>query len=344
MLTFAEFFAGGGMARIGLGPGWRCVLANDNSHNKAYSYVSNFGKDHFRFCDVSKLRSADVPGTIDLAWSSAPCQDVSVAGARAGLKGKRSSAFWPWWRLIEELNADNRAPRTAVLENVPGLLSSNGGRDIAAVRQAFEDGGYGVEVAKIDAKHFVPQSRARVFVIGVRQEFGIDVAGYVAKAMEALPQQRDQDLADIVDSSLSPFTEDKAAEIFAMMKPEQLAKVSEARRAGEWVVGVYFAHTRVEGGVKIPRVEVRFNDTAYALRTAGGGSSREGLIAVKGDLTHIRLLSPRECARAMGLPDSYKLPAMDKDAWTLIGDGVSPPVVRHLAEHALEPILRGARL
>ena len=150
-------------------------------------------------------------------------------------------------------------------------------------------------------------------------------------------------MADIIDSSLPPFFEDEAEKIFAMMRPKQLAKVEEARRVGEWVVGVYFAHTREEDGVKVPRVEVRFNDMAYTLRTASGGSSRQGLIAVKGVLTHMRLFSPRETARLQGVPDSYKLPAMSKDAWTLIGDAVSPPVVRHLAAHVLEPILLEAR-
>jgi DNA (cytosine-5)-methyltransferase 1 len=70
------------------------------------------------------------------------------------------------------------------------------------------------------------------------------------------------------------------------------------------------------------------------------------MIAINGALTRMRLLLPRECARAMGLPDRYRLPLNDRDAYDLVGDGVSPLVVRHLAAHVLEPILlkvRGGR-
>jgi DNA (cytosine-5)-methyltransferase 1 len=326
------------MGGEGLGPRWDCKLAIDNHPGKIRSYIYNHGKDHVIYRDVAKLRLSDVHGPINLCLSSTPCQDVSIAGARAGLSGTRSSVFWSWWERVQALRANNCAFDEVVLENVPGLLSSNSGADIAAIRQAYETTGYDDEIVKIDAKHFVAQSRLRVFVIGVRRELGVNIASYVAKAIEALPQ-RNQSLADIVDPHLPCFPAAETAKILAMMTPKQLAKVEEARRVGEWVIGVFSKHTRIEAGVKVQRVEVRFDDIAYALRTAAGGSSRSGLIAVKGGLTRARLLSPRECARAMGLPDDYRLPLNANDAYDLIGDGVAPAVVRHLAAHVLEPIL-----
>jgi DNA (cytosine-5)-methyltransferase 1 len=340
MWTYAEFFAGGGMARHGLGPEWRCVLANDNHPGKARSYVYNFGKDHFRYCDVGKLRPADVPGTIHCGWSSSPCQDVSLAGAHAGLSGRRSNAFWSWWQLIAGLSVANRAPLLLVLENVPGLLSSNGGADIAAISRAFGNQGYVHAIAKIDAKRFVAQSRPRVFVIGARQELNVDVASYVAKAIEALPARSNLSLMDVLETALPCHTAAETAYILRLMSPTHLAKIEEVRGAGKWVVGVYSKRTREEASVKIQRAEVRFDQIANALRTAGGGSSRQGLIAVNGAITRTRLLSPREAARLMGLADDYRLPLNANDAYDLIGDGVSPPVVRHLAAHVLEPILR----
>ena len=100
-LSLYEFFAGGGMARIGLGEGWACAFANDFDPVKAATWRANFGEaNHFREGDVWALDARDLPGRADLAWASSPCQDFSLAGGRAGLKGGRSSAFFGFWRLI----------------------------------------------------------------------------------------------------------------------------------------------------------------------------------------------------------------------------------------------------
>lgn len=120
MRTFYEFFAGGGMARMGLGDGWRCVFANDFDETKALSYAANWGTDHLIVDDVAKIKVNALPGGVDLAWASFPCQDLSLAGDGAGLKGDRSGSFWPFWRLIDKLAKQGRPPVLAVLENVCG--------------------------------------------------------------------------------------------------------------------------------------------------------------------------------------------------------------------------------
>ncbi|HEX2801140.1 MAG TPA: DNA cytosine methyltransferase, partial [Phenylobacterium sp.] len=101
------------MARLGLGEGWSCRFANDFDSVKAATYRANFPDtgEHFREGDVFALSPADLPGRADLAWASSPCQDFSLAGARAGLAGGRSSAFFGFSRLIEGLAAEGRAPR-----------------------------------------------------------------------------------------------------------------------------------------------------------------------------------------------------------------------------------------
>ena len=94
------------------------------------------------------------------------------------------------------------------------------------------------------------------------------------------------------------------------------------------------------GRNKIQRAEVRFDGVAGCLRTALGGSSRQTLLFVDGPEARSRLLSPREAARLMGLDDGYRLPPRYNDAYSVCGDGVCVPVVRHIAEHILEPLLR----
>jgi len=99
------------MARLGLGRGWDCLFANDFDALKTATYRDNFGVDHLHPGDVWAIDAGDLPGPADLAWASSPCQDVSLAGARAGLGGARSSAFWGFWRLIEALDRAGRGPR-----------------------------------------------------------------------------------------------------------------------------------------------------------------------------------------------------------------------------------------
>jgi DNA (cytosine-5)-methyltransferase 1 len=135
MFTFYEFFAGGGMARLGLGSDWRCLFANDISPKKASVYQANFPErpSAFRLCDVASLAADDLPGKPDLAWASFPCQDLSLAGNGAGLGGARSGVFWPFIELIGQLDHVNRAPSVVVLENVEGAVTSREGADFTAI-------------------------------------------------------------------------------------------------------------------------------------------------------------------------------------------------------------------
>jgi len=96
---YYEFFAGGGMVRAGLGDGWRCLFANDFDPAKAAAYRANWGDDGLRLGDIGGLTAADLPGSADLMWGSFPCQDLSLAGAGAGLGGKRSGTFHDFWAL-----------------------------------------------------------------------------------------------------------------------------------------------------------------------------------------------------------------------------------------------------
>src|SRR5579872_4096699 len=168
--TFYEFFAGGGMARLGLGERWRCLFANDFDPMKGDAYRANFGGDDLRIGDVWDLHPHDLPGRADLAWASSPCQDLSLAGARAGLSGGRSSAFFGFWWLMEALAGQDRAPKVIVIENVAGLFTSHYGRDFEAVCAALAGAGYRFGALEIDAAAFLPQSRTRCVIIATLED------------------------------------------------------------------------------------------------------------------------------------------------------------------------------
>lgn len=362
--TFLEFFAGGGMARLGLGPQWRCVFANDFDPAKGDAYAENFGDDHFRAGDIHDLCASDLPpGVADLAWASFPCQDLSLAGARGGLAAPRSGAFFGFWSLIEQLAREKRRPRSIVIENVVGLLTSNEGRDLARLVALIARAGYFVTALVINARDFVPQSRPRLFVIALDSDArltpaapGIDSAAPQAlhemaarlpaaarrrwRWIDARPAAlRNFDLIDILDDD-APFDSKAATRArIAAMAPHQRAALDALIAGRGRHVGAAFRRIRVEKGRKRARIEARFDGLAGCLRTPAGGSSRQIILDVNEGKVRSRLMTPREAARAMGLPDDYRLPQSATAALKLIGDGVSPPVVAWLAEYVLEPSL-----
>jgi DNA (cytosine-5)-methyltransferase 1 len=114
--SFLEFFAGGGMAHVGLSGRFDCAFANDLDPMKCATYRANFPDVCIEQGDVWNLAPATLP-TANLAWASFPCQDLSLAGSRRGLNAPRSGAFWGFWNVIEKLGA--RAPKTIVCSAMP---------------------------------------------------------------------------------------------------------------------------------------------------------------------------------------------------------------------------------
>jgi DNA (cytosine-5)-methyltransferase 1 len=397
--TFLEFFCGGGMARAGLGPDWRCLYANDLDPRKARAYAANYGAESLAVKDVADVAPDEIRERADLAWASFPCQDLSLAGNGAGLDGGRSGAFWPFWRLIEALGAEGRAPRLVVLENVCGLLASRGGADFAALLRAVSRAGYRAGALVIDAADFLAQSRPRLFLLAAAQdvqsplplrerarvrggpilksqgalpsprpspikgegglapvEWGVSPAllNAVARLPDAereahvwwrlpAPPRRNAGLADLIEDAprdVDWLDEPSLTHLFSLMAPRHRERVAAAEAGGGREVGALNRRTRpLPGGGRTQRAEVRFDGLAGCLRTPAGGSSRQSILVVENGRSRARLLSAREAARLMGLPDTYALPASYNESYHLLGDGVAAPVVRHLARHWMQPLL-----
>jgi DNA (cytosine-5)-methyltransferase 1 len=370
--TFHEFFAGGGMARIGLGLAWRCTFANEWCEKKAASYRAYFGGDELRVADVARLSARRLPGAPMLAWASFPCQDLSLAGSGAGLEGERSGTFHSFWRLMRKTIAGNRAPNFIVLENVVGALTSHAGRDFATILNALVSEGYAAGALAIDAGRFLPQSRPRLFIVAIQQAVPIPPGLTVSQpdpvwhtpsvrlAHSRLPErlrnawiwwtlpapsQPVAALSEIIEDNPTAVpwhTPEQTARIIELMSPLHREKLATAKRAAKRVVGTVYKRMRVDDGERVQRAEVRFDGVSGCLRTPAGGSSRQIVIVVEGRRVRSRLLSPREAARLMGVPEDYPLPPNYNDAYRLFGDGLAVPVVAWLERHLLRPLASSA--
>ncbi|SQI30696.1 Modification methylase HpaII [Serratia plymuthica] len=274
---------------------------------------------------------------------------------------------------MRDLISEKRAPQVIVLENVYGVMTSNKGKDFASIGSVFSDAGYRFGAMVIDARHFVPQSRPRVFIVGVHPSIELPhnmissapiniwhpdrmITAYNGLSKQAqqswiwwnlpVPEERTTTLTDLIEDDPKDVKWDsaeKTKQLLAMMTDSNLLKVQEAQKSGKRIVGGLYKRTRRDDkGEKIQRAEVRFDGIAGCLRTPAGGSSRQSILIVEGKEIRSRLLSPREAARLMGLPDTYKLPSNYNDAYHIAGDGVAVPVVRYLAKFIFEPLLAGS--
>jgi DNA (cytosine-5)-methyltransferase 1 len=352
------------MARLGLGEAWHCLRANDCDQKKAAAYRRNFNEaPELMERDVRRIEVGDLPGKATLAWASFPCQDLSLAGQGAGMKGERSGVFWPFWSLMLSLKDERRIPPLIVLENVAGLITSHKGQDLLGLLNALVDAGYRVGAMVVDAAHFVPQSRPRLFIVCVLRGVAIprNLIGRTPSPtwhpnslqdrVEELPPETRrhwiwwrlpapsvdvQHLSEILEMPEKDAWHPKETtqRLLAMMSESNLKKVRAARLSGVRQVGTIYKRTR-KG---IQRAEVRFDGISGCLRTPAGGSSRQIIIVVESNSVRTRLITPRETARLMGLPESFKLPPNYNDAYHLTGDGVVVPAVSWLERHLLRPI------
>ena len=362
------------MVSAALRSSWDCVLANDISKKKCNAYEANWGREKLICGDIATLDATVLKQPIDMYWGSSPCQDFSLAGRGLGLKGSRSGVFYQWIENISEAVKAGFAPRIIAFENVVGLLSRRGGADLQAVISAFSRLGYKSGAIEVDARHFVPQSRPRLFVIAVRKDLQIDPSLGSAKNTPgthserltrfaaALPSalaahwvwwnfdqsrfSRSQDLASIIETDCAEWhTDTETARLLSLMTPLQRSKIKSLQKAKEPVAGTIYKRGRPNASGKTEqRAEARFDGIAGCLRTPGGGSSRQTLIIVDQSRIRTRLITKREAARLMGLPETYRLPERYNEAYHLLGDGVVVPVVEALNSALLLPLIQASQI
>ena len=334
-----------------------------------YSRHFRDNSSHFVLGDIHKLSATEIP-TVTLATASFPCTDLSLAGSRNGLSGRESSAFWGFTRILEDLA--ERKPPFVLLENVTGFLTSHQGNDFRIAMQKLNTLGYSVDAFILDAVRFVPQSRQRLFVVGVQNaptshaaispitqaEIESDVrpkalANYIVQHQSDIrwcirqfpipPKQHvrlDTILEDVPHDSSIWWTATRASKLLNQMSAKHRCTAEGMIVRDSWSYGTVFRRMRVskETGKKQSMAELRTDGIAGCLRTPKGGSAKQILFKAGFGQYHVRLLTPREAARLMGA-DDYILPNSHDSAYFGFGDAVCVPVVQWVAQNYLDTLV-----
>lgn len=357
--TVADFFAGIGLVSMGLErAGWKTVYALDYEEEKATAYTNQFGSGHYHTKNIAEEMGKNIPD-VTLAHASFPCTDLSVAGARKGIHKGESSAFWHFVRILNEMkevHGEGRPP-LVLLENVEGLLTSNGGKDLRAVLESLNKLNYNVDLLRIDASKFVPQSRVRLFMVGVHnnvvkkfdsddllQEFHLcssdvrpkKILEFISKNADlnwyfhSLPNlpERKMILEDIIDTKAEWWDEKRSMRAYNQMHKRHQLLIDQKKQEKKYSYFPAFRRMRLRDGKPQSTVEIRTDGIAGCLRTPKGGSARQILVRAGFGKFDVRLINGEEAARLMGA-DEFKIdPTLSLNQVLFgFGDAVCVPVL-----------------
>ncbi|MGH9386733.1 MAG: DNA cytosine methyltransferase [Vicinamibacterales bacterium] len=349
----AEFFAGIGLVRLATEQaGWKTVFANDINANKQEMYVANFGNAEFKLDDIGTLTAVDIP-EVSLATASFPCIDLSLAGNREGLKGEHSSTYWEFHRILRDLKG--RRPQFILLENVIGLLSSHGGQDLREIVASLSKLDYACDLLLVDAVHFLPQSRPRLFLIGFRGMDGDpvrDVEIHSARPEAIVNFMRANDdlrwlftevpelpskqknlpayAERISDESPDWWDRNRRDHLWRQMSSSHKEVLKYLLDGSRPKFATVYKRVRPSGC----RAEVRADGIAGCLRTPRGGSSKQFIIQAQGGDWRVRNMTAREYARLQGAPD-YKITVPYTQALFGFGDAVCVPAVEWVIRNTI---------
>ena len=277
-----------------------------------------------------------------------PCQDLSVAGKRAGLAGNRSGLFWEICRLLDETKA-----QYFILENVPGLLSSSNGADMGTVISALAQRGYGLAYRVLDAQYFgVPQRRRRVFIVGSLGDNGrtpaeiLSIAesrsGYLEKN-----RTKKKGFADTVEESLE-FSQrdlvlfDPHRSDGARIQKNTVNTLTAAMGTGgnNGPMVAYSMHGAMVGRSESagPKGSGFFGENEPSYTLTASSQARHGVVTVTENESMVRRLTPLECERLQGFPDHWTEGQTDGHRYKQLGNAVTVPVVQWIIERLVKVI------
>jgi len=306
--TFIDLFAGIGGMRIAYErAGGHCVYSNEWNRNSQKTYFVNFGE--YPDGDITKVNAADIPNH-DILVAGFPCQPFSIAGVSkkqslgraTGFEDKtQGTLFFDVCRILKE-----KRPKAFMLENVKNLCSHDKGRTFKVIQESLEELNYKIFFRILDGKSYVPQHRERIVIVGFDQErYGKNVTfEFNLPLSEKTPVIR-----DILESDVSD-------------------KYTLSDKLWVYLQNYAAKHKAAGNGFGYGIAPLDGVSRTISARYYKDGS--EILIAQNGK--NPRKLTPRECARLQGFPDSFKIPVSDTQAYKQFGNSVVVPLMSEVAK------------
>lgn len=300
---FIDLFAGIGGFRLAFQQlGGKCVFTSEYNYFAQQTYHANFGK--VPFGDITKISEKNIPDH-DILLAGFPCQPFSIAGvskknalgrAHGFLDETQGTLFFDVARIIKEKN-----PKAFLLENVKNLVGHDKGKTFKVIKNTLEELGYSLHFKVLDGKHFVPQHRERIVIVGFSKKH------FKAKEkfqFPVLPKAK-HTIGDILDDKVDP-------------------KYTLSDKLWQYLQNYAKKHKEKGNGFGFGLVDFDSITRTLSARYYKDGS--EILIPQRGK--NPRRLTPRECARLQGFPDSFLIPVSDNQAYRQFGNSIVMPLMK----------------
>ncbi len=325
---FIDLFAGiGGIRTAFEKQGGRCVFTSEWDPYAVKTYKANFhdGPGHVFATDITKVHESDVPDH-DVLLAGFPCQPFSIAGVSKknalgrphGFSDKtQGTLFFDVARIIAE-----KRPRAFLLENVKNLMSHDKGRTFSTIIDVLQNElGYQVSHKVINGKHFGPQHRERIIIVGFREPNDFDIHGVELPSFDASPKMNSVlHKQDGTESQESPYT--------VGPKGKVLDKYTLSDKLWEYLQNYAMKHRDKGNGFGFGLVTGESTCRTLSARYYKDGSE---ILISQGAKKNPRRLTPRECARLMGFDENFRIPVSDTRAYKQFGNSVVVPVISEVA-------------
>lgn len=313
-LRFIDLFAGIGGFRLAFEKqGVECVFTSEWDKHSQKTYAENFGEQPEG--DIRAIEADEIPDH-DILVGGFPCQPFSIAGVSKKLSlgkkhgfqdEKQGNLFFEITRILDE-----KKPSAILLENVKNLKSHDKGRTFSIIAEHLDELGYELFVKVVDAQHYVPQHRERIFLVGFRRDVypGIDF-------QFPTPPKKQQRIKDILEENV-----DK--------------KYTVSDHLWKFLKGYAEKHRKLGNGFGFGLIDPEKDNIT---RTLSARYYKDGSeILIKQRRKNPRRLTPRECARLMGFSDKFKIVVSDTQAYRQFGNAVAVPVAEAIAKQMIQTI------
>ena len=338
--NFIDLFAGIGGIRAGFEAiSGQCVFSSEWDSYSQKTYSENFPSTHVLAGDITQIAAKDIPDH-DVLLAGFPCQPFSIAGvSKKNALGKahgfaceaQGTLFFDVARIIK-----TKQPKAFLLENVKNLQSHDKGRTFDVIKRTLtEELGYSIHVKVIDAAHYVPQHRERIYIVGFREPSAFDWAAL------QLPEKT-HSLAEILhrNDGTEPFLSWDADRFYDHEAKRPLSKYTLTNNLWRYLQAYAEKHRLKGNGFGFGLVRESNIARTLSARYYKDGSE---ILIYQGESKNPRRLTPRECARLMGYPDSFRIPVSDSRAYRQFGNSVVVDVITQVAK-LMQPVLEAGSI